>query len=239
MHSKNASLFFRSKEHHHHHHLFRSAKKRTDPSSSWVNGETSRWVRAVRQPRRTRERRTTSVESAAVGFIQFIIRARSDDIFLSFSLCDKTQQASVTGKKTLLLERGFLLALKRRKGVVVFTVLGARTTEAKARSIRFGFGFDPKLSRVKGKRQRGVEGARKRERSVGTVSSVVVTRPRRGKVVSIPLRVIFVVLVECPFGISDLSLDLMNERERERSNSIARGARRRTKRDRGREDKGF
>ena len=32
---------------------------------------------------------------------------------------------------------------------------------------------------------------------------------------------IFVVLVECPFGISDLSLDLMNERERERSN-IAR-----------------
>ena len=137
-------------------------------------------------------------------------------IFLSFSLCDKTQQASVTGKKTLLLERGFLLALKRRKGVVVFTVLGARTTEAKARSIRFGFGFDPKLSRVKGKRQRGVEGARKRERSVGTVSSVVVTRPRRGKVVSIPLRVIFVVLVECPFGISDLSLDLMNERERDR-----------------------
>ena len=34
--------------------------------------------------------------------------------------------------------------------------------------------------------------------------------PRRGKVVSIPLRVIFVVLVECPFGISDLSLDLTN-----------------------------
>ena len=127
-----------------------------------------------------------------------------------------TQQASVTGKKTLLLERGFLLALKRRKGVVVFTVLGARTTEAQARSIRFGFGFDPKLSRVKGKRQRGVEGVRKRERSVGTVSGVVVTRPRRGKVVSIPLRVIFVVLVECPFGISDLSLDLMNERERDR-----------------------
>ena len=143
MHSKNASLFFRSKEHHH--HPFRSTK-RTDPSSSWVNGETSRWVRAVRQPRRTRERRTTSVESAAVGFIQFIIRARSDDIFLSFSLCDKTQQASVTGKKTLLLERGFLLALKRRKGVVVFTVLGARTTEAQARSIRIRirirFGFD-------------------------------------------------------------------------------------------------
>ena len=27
---------------------------------------------------------------------------------------------------------------------------------------------------------------------------------------------IFVVLVECPFGISDLSLDLMNERERDR-----------------------
>ena len=59
------------------HHLFRSAKERTtdtlSSSSSWVNGETSRWVRAVRQPRRTRERRTTSVESAAVGFIQFII----------------------------------------------------------------------------------------------------------------------------------------------------------------------
>ena len=169
MHSKNASLFFRSKKRTPPlYHLFRSAKERTDPSSSsWVNGETSRWVRAVRQPRRTRERRTTSVESAAVGFIQFIIRARSDDIFLSFSLCDKTQQASVTGKKTLLLERGFLLALKRRKGVVVFTVLGARTTEAKARSIRFGFRIRSKIvsRRVKGKRrQRGVEGARKRER---------------------------------------------------------------------------
>ena len=142
-----------------------------------------------------------------------------------------TQQASVTGKKTLLLERGFLLALKRRKGVVVFTVLGARTTEAQARSIRFGFGFGldsdsirSKMSRVKGKRQRGVEGVRKRERSVGTVSGVVVTRPRRGKVVSIPLRVIFVVLVECPFGsISDLSLDLMNERERDRI--VSRAAR--------------
>ena len=99
-------------------------------------------MRAVRQPRRTRERRTTSVESAAVGFlcpIHYIDLTRH--IFLSFSLCDKTQQASVTGKKTLLLERGFLLALKRRKGVVVFTVLGARTTEAQARSIRFGFGF--------------------------------------------------------------------------------------------------
>ena len=139
----------------------------------------------------------------------------------------------------LLLERGFLLALKRRKGVVVFTVLGARTTEAKARSIRFGIGqIRSKIVALRKREKTArfcVEGARKRdERSVGTVSIF------RGKVVSIiPLRVIFVVLVECPFGISDLSLDLMNERERERSNSIARGARRRTKRDRGREDKGF
>ena len=129
--------FARKKEHHHHHHLFRSAKKRTDPSSSWVNGETSRWVRAVRQPRRTRERRTTSVESAAVGFIQFIIRARSDDIFLSFSLCDKTQQASVTGKKTLLLERGFLLALKRRKGVSLFLLPFWVRERRKQKRVRF------------------------------------------------------------------------------------------------------
>ena len=138
---------------------------------------------------------------------------------------------------------GFIETEKR--SLVVFTpVLGARTlTEAllKARSIRFGFG-QIRSSKIVALRKREktarfcLEGARKRdERSVGTVSIF------RGKVVSIiPLRVIFVVLVECPFGISDLSLDLMNERERERSKSIARGARRRTKRDLlGREDKGF
>ena len=136
---------------------------------------------------------------------------------------------------------GFIETEKR--SLVVFTpVLGARTlTEAlKARSIRFGFGqIRSKIVALRKREKTArfcVEGARKRdERSVGTVSIF------RGKVVSIiPLRVIFVVLVECPFGISDLSLDLMNERERERSKSIARGARRRTKRDLlGREDKGF
>ena len=183
-------------------------------------------MRAVRQPRRTRERRTTSVESAAVGFIQFIIykSAISDDIiFLSLFLSSATtkrinRHRSLVRRRYVVVREGVFVGFETEKrSLVVFTtVLGARTlTEAKARSIRFGFGFDPKLSRVKGKRQRGVEGVRKRERSVGTVSSVVVTRPRRGKVVSIPLRVIFVVLVECPFGISDLSLDLMNERERE------------------------
>ena len=89
-------------------------------------------------------------------------------IFLSFSLCD-AQQASVTGKKTLLLERGFLLALKRRKGVVVFTVLGARTTEAKARSIRFGFRIRSKIvsRRVKGKRHSAVSKARENAREIG------------------------------------------------------------------------
>ena len=108
---------------------------------------------------------------------------------------------------------------EKRSLVVFTTVLGARTlTEAllKARSIRFGFG-QIRSSKIVALRKREktarfcVEGARKRdERSVGTVSIF------RGKVVSIiPLRVIFVVLVECPFGISDLSLDLMNERERE------------------------
>ena len=131
---------------------------------------------------------------------------------------------------------------EKRSLVVFTTVLGARTlTEAlKARSIRFGFGqIRSKIVALRKREKTArfcVEGARKRdERSVGTVSIF------RGKVVSIiPLRVIFVVLVECPFGISDLSLDLMNERERERSKSIARGARRRTKRDLlGREDKGF
>ena len=195
-------------------------------------------MRAVRQPRRTRERRTTSVESAAVGFIQFIIRARSDDIFLSFSLCD-TQQASVTGKKTLL-ERGFLLALKWRKGVVVFTVLGARTTEASAfDSIRFdsiqNVAEESRISNLCDfEREKDSAVCRRREKNARDRSV-----PRRGKVVSIPLRVIFVVLVECPFGISDLSLDLMNEREREREIEYRTRARRRTKRDRGREDKGF
>ena len=112
---------------------------------------------------------------------------------------------------------GFIETEKR--SLVVFTpVLGARTlTEAllKARSIRFGFGqIRSKIVALRKREKTArfcVEGARKRdERSVGTVSIF------RGKVVSIiPLRVIFVVLVECPFGISDLSLDLMNERERE------------------------
>ena len=107
---------------------------------------------------------------------------------------------------------------EKRSLVVFTTVLGARTlTEAllKARSIRFGFGqIRSKIVALRKREKTArfcVEGARKRdERSVGTVSIF------RGKVVSIiPLRVIFVVLVECPFGISDLSLDLMNERERE------------------------
>ena len=240
------------------HHLFRSAKERTtDPlssSSSWVNGETSRWVRAVRQPRRTRERRTTSVESAAVGFIQFIIykSAISDDIiFLSLFLSSATtkrmnRHRSLVRRRYVVVREGVFVGFietEKRSLVVFTTVLGARTlTEAllKARSIRFGFGqIRSKIVALRKREKTArfcLEGARKRdERSVGTVSIF------RGKVVSIiPLRVIFVVLVECPFGISDLSLDLMNERERERSKSIARGARRRTKRDLlGREDKGF
>ena len=145
--------FARKKEHHHHHHLFRSAKKRTtDPSSSsWVNGETSRWVRAVRQPRRTRERRTTSVESAAVGFIQFIIykSAISDDIiFLSLFLSSATtkrinRHRSLVRRRYVVVREGVFVGFETEKrSLVVFTtVLGARTlTEAKARSIRFGIG---------------------------------------------------------------------------------------------------
>ena len=135
------------------HHLFRSAKKRTtDPSSSsWVNGETSRWVRAVRQPRRTRERRTTSVESAAVGFIQFIIykSAISDDIiFLSLFLSSATtkrinRHRSLVRRRYVVVREGVFVGFETEKrSLVVFTtVLGARTlTEAKARSIRFGIG---------------------------------------------------------------------------------------------------
>ena len=145
--------FARKKEHHHHHHLFRSAKERTDPSSSsWVNGETSRWVRAVRQPRRTRERRTTSVESAAVGFIQFIIykSAISDDIiFLSLFLSSATtkrmnrHRSLVRRRRYVVVREGVFVGFETEKrSLVVFTtVLGARTlTEAKARSIRFGIG---------------------------------------------------------------------------------------------------
>ena len=154
MHSKNASLFFRSKKRTPPlYHLFRSAKERTtDPSSSsWVNGETSRWVRAVRQPRRTRERRTTSVESAAVGFIQFIIykSAISDDIiFLSLFLSSATtkrinRHRSLVRRRYVVVREGVFVGFETEKrSLVVFTtVLGARTlTEAKARSIRFGIG---------------------------------------------------------------------------------------------------
>ena len=136
MHSKNASLFFRSKEHHHH-HLFRSAKKRTDPSSSWVNGETSRWVRAVRQPRRTRERRTTSVESAAVGFIQFIIykSAISDDIiFLSLFLSSATTKR--INRHRSLVRRRYVVVV--REGVFV----GFETEKRSRCFYRFGCAND-------------------------------------------------------------------------------------------------
>ena len=178
MHSKNASLFFRSKEHHHHHHLFRSAKKRTDPSSSWVNGETSRWVRAVRQPRRTRERRTTSVESAAVGFIQFIIykSAISDDIiFLSLFLSSATtkrinRHRSLVRRRYVVVREGVFVGFETEKrSLVVFTtvLMGARTTEAKARSIRFGFGqIRSKIVALRKREKTArfcVEGARKRD----------------------------------------------------------------------------
>ena len=138
------------------HHLFRSAKERTtdtlSSSSSWVNGETSRWVRAVRQPRRTRERRTTSVESAAVGFIQFIIykSAISDDIiFLSLFLSSATtkrinRHRSLVRRRYVVVREGVFVGFietEKRSLVVFTTVLGARTlTEAKARSIRFGIG---------------------------------------------------------------------------------------------------
>ena len=187
-------------------------------------------MRAVRQPRRTRERRTTSVESAAVGFIQFIIykSAISDDIiFLSLFLSSATTKR-MNRHRSLVRRRRYVVVVREgvfvgfieteKRSLVVFTtVLGARTlTEAlKARSIRFGFGqIRSKIVALRKREKTArfcLEGARKRdERSVGTVSIF------RGKVVSIiPLRVIFVVLVECPFGISDLSLDLMNERERE------------------------
>lgn len=168
--------FARKKEHHHHHHLFRSAKKRTtDPSSSsWVNGETSRWVRAVRQPRRTRERRTTSVESAAVGFIQFIIykSAISDDIiFLSLFLSSATtkrinRHRSLVRRRYVVVREGVFVGFETEKRSRCFYRFGCANDGSKSAfdSIR-NREFDPKLSLcVKGKRQRFcVEGARKRD----------------------------------------------------------------------------
>ena len=176
MHSKNASLFFRSKKRTPPlYHLFRSAKERTDPSSSsWVNGETSRWVRAVRQPRRTRERRTTSVESAAVGFIQFIIykSAISDDIiFLSLFLSSATtkrinRHRSLVRRRYVVVREGVFVGFETEKRSRCFYRFGCANDGSKSAfdSIR-NREFDPKLSLcVKGKRQRFcVEGARKRD----------------------------------------------------------------------------